>query len=140
MFRAALSQYMRETPERKAIPNHQQTSSRERDAVRRKSGESVDHSDPGLMEPSIPPTADRKSAARVSAEQGANLRPASHQSKNGRGLGQSPISAEGAVPLSLDSIQNNRDTPHDRTEGKSVGVLRCWGYRPKRVGSVDSSK
>jgi hypothetical protein len=94
---------MSELPERKAISNRQQTSSRERDAVRRKSGESVSHSDPGLMEPSIPPTADRKLAARVSEGQGASLRPASHQPKNGWGLGQSPIRAAGTVPLtSLD--------------------------------------
>ena len=94
---------MRELTERKTISDRQQTIPRERDAVRRKSGQSVSHSDPGLMEPSIPLTADRKSAARVSERQGANLRPAYHQSKNGWGLGQSPNSAAGAVPsTSLD--------------------------------------
>jgi hypothetical protein len=41
---------MRETNDRQATSNTLQPSSRKRDAVRRKSGESVDHSDPGLME------------------------------------------------------------------------------------------
>jgi hypothetical protein len=87
---------MRKSPD---IDRH--TNSRERDAVRRKSGESVTHSDPGLMEPSIPATADRNSAACVSAGQGAILRPASHQHKNGREFeGGAIIGGEAAVPLS----------------------------------------
>ncbi len=80
--------------------------SRKRDAVRHKSGQSVAHSDPGLMEPSISDTADRNSAARVKG-QGATLRPASYQPKNGREFeGGALISAEGDVPLT--SLVNKR--------------------------------
>ena len=76
--------------------------SSERNAVHLKSGEPVFPSGPGLKEPTLPQTADRISAARLithqSAERsGGNLL----QPKRGRGLGQRPISAEGAVPLSL---------------------------------------
>jgi hypothetical protein len=122
---------MRETNDRQATSNTLQPSSRKRDAVRRKSGESVDHSDPGLMEPSIPRTADRKSAARVKGEQGVSLRPATHQHKNGQGLGQSPISAEGAVlsPL-LDTIQNNGDSPRDPYRLSRCGKLSLRGVPP----------
>lgn len=70
--------------------------SRERDAVRQNSGESVDHSDPGLMEPSIPDTADRKSAARVE-RQGANLRLLVISLKMGGSLRAEPSSAPQAL-------------------------------------------
>lgn len=123
---------MRETNDRQATSKTLQPSSRKRDAVPRKTGESVTHSDPGLMEPSISTTGDRKSAARVNGKQGAILRPASdHQHKNGRGLGQSPISAEGAVPSPLlDTIQNNGDSPRDPYRLSRCGKLSLRGLPP----------
>jgi len=74
----------------------------ERNAVHLKSGEPVDPSGPGLKEPTLPPTADQTSAAHLNTRQGAK-RPDGCllQPKRGRGLGQRPISAEGAVPLPL---------------------------------------
>lgn len=73
----------------------------ERDAVRHESGETVTHSVPVLKEPTLSPRASRTLAALPAVSQGAKLRPVS-QPKSGRGLGQSPISAEGAVLASLD--------------------------------------
>lgn len=64
-------------------------SRRERNAADLKSGNAVDHSVPVLNQPTGP---------RHLAE---SRRLSSVQPKSGRGLGQSPISAEGAVPLSL---------------------------------------
>lgn len=79
--------------------------SSERNAVHLKSGEPVDPSGPGLKEPTLPLTADRTSEAHLNPHQGAERSggdPLQH--KRGQGLGQSPISAEGAVPFpSLDS-------------------------------------
>ncbi len=102
--------------------------SRKRDAVRPKSGESVDHSDPGLMEPSIPPTADRNSAARVEG-QGAILRPASHQPKNGRELeGGALIGGAAAVPLTslVDKrliVTSGESGSEDRSSGVDARTL-----------------
>ena len=73
-----------------------------RDAVRHESGNTVTHSVPVLKEPTLSARASRKLDASPAAPQGANLRPV-FQPKSGRGLGQSPISAEGAVPPALDS-------------------------------------
>ena len=111
--------------------------SRERDAVRLNSGQSVTHSDPGLMEPSIPPTADRNSAAGVEG-QGAMLRPASHQHKNGREFeGGALISAEGAVQSaspSLDTVQRNRDRIDDPRRRSRCGKLTMLGVSGRREG------
>jgi hypothetical protein len=126
-----------------------QRNSRKRNAVSTKSGEPVAHSGPGLIGPTLPATADRTSEACVGLQQGANLRPAVyHQHKNGQGLGQSPMSAEGALPLplhSLDTLQINRDRPEGlkrycgrkTARGKSIAEVgktrfcyvgcKCWG-------------
>src|SRR6202011_267123 len=73
--------------------------SSERNAVHLKSGQPVSPSGPGLKGPTLPPTADRTSAARLITRQSA-LRSGGNllQHKRGRGLGQSPMSAEGALP------------------------------------------
>ncbi len=71
-----------------------------RGAVPRKSGQSVDHSDPGLKGPTTPPTAGRNPEACPSL-----------QPKSGRGLGRSPNGAEGTVLSCLDEIQTNRNEP-----------------------------
>lgn len=73
-----------------------------RDAVRHESGDTVAHSVPVLKEPTLSARASRKLDASPAVSQGASLRPVL-QPKSGRGLGQGPISAEGAVPLPLDS-------------------------------------
>lgn len=62
------------------------SSSSERDAVLPKSGFTVAHSVPVLKEPTLPKTADRTSAARLEAVQGAFSRPA-FQPKSGQGSG-----------------------------------------------------
>lgn len=81
-------------------PKQSRSSSSKRDAVHLKSGEPVAHSGPGLKGPTLPPTVDRTSAACLIPPQGAE-RPGVDilQPKSGRGLGQSPMSAEGALPL-----------------------------------------
>ncbi len=111
---------------------------RERSAVLAESGKSVYPSDPVLIEPTPPATSGRTPGACVERQQGAKLRPAAHQPKTGRGLGQRPSSAAGAVPASLDTIQSNRDSlpaPKRRcgqftvrgTSAKLPGKARfCW--------------
>jgi hypothetical protein len=73
-----------------------------RDAVPFKSGVQVDHSCPVLKRPTLSPRAGRKPDACPAVSQGAQLAPCA-SAQSGRGLGQSPISAEGAVPCRLDS-------------------------------------
>jgi len=75
--------------------------SSERNAVRLKSGEPVSHSGPGLREPTLPVIADRTSAACLMNPQSVFGSGGFLQPKSGRGLGQSPMSAEGALPLPL---------------------------------------
>lgn len=107
-------------------------------AVRVQSGEPVYPSGPVVGDGPTPlATADRTLAACL---------PSSSQPKTGRGLGQRPISAEGAVPLvSLDTLQINRDRPEGMkrycgrmtARGKSLANpgktrfccvgCRCWG-------------
>jgi hypothetical protein len=70
-----------------------------RDAVRHKSGGTVTHSVPVLKEPTLSPRASRKLAACPAVSQGAKLAPCA-SAKSGQGLGQSPMSAEGALPFS----------------------------------------
>ena len=79
--------------------------SSERNAVHLKSGEPVFPSGPGLKEPTLPLTAERTSAAHLITQLSATRSVGDLlQPTRGRGLGQRPISAEGAVPLpSLDS-------------------------------------
>jgi hypothetical protein len=60
-------------------------------AVTLNSGEPVAHSGPGLIAPSIPPTAGR-------TPETCSKRLDSHQPKSGQGLGRSPIGGEAAVP------------------------------------------
>lgn len=85
--------------------------SSKRNAVHLKAGETVDPSVPGLKGPTLPPTADRTSAACLTDLRGVSC-PGGVQPKRGWGLGQSPMSAEGALPLaSLDEVQINRDRP-----------------------------
>jgi hypothetical protein len=81
-------------------PRLSKLSSHERNAVTTKAGKSVPHSDPGLIEPTLPATAELNSEARVKSRRSVFRRSAVHQPKSGHGLGRSPISAEGAVPLS----------------------------------------
>jgi hypothetical protein len=57
-----------------------------------------------------------------------------NQPKNARGLGRSPISATGAVPPSLDSIQNKCDTPNDPYRKKKCGRLTLLGISAKANG------
>ena len=82
------------------------SNSSERDAVRLRSGELVDPSSPALKGPTSPQIADRKSAARKK-DQGDTLwcPPDLFEPKTGRGLEQSSIGVEDAVPLSLDDIR-----------------------------------
>jgi len=81
---------------------HPNSISSERNAVHLKAGQPVSPSGPGLKEPTLPLTADRTSAAHLITHQGAQRSGGDPlQAKRGWGLGQSPISAEGAVPLSL---------------------------------------
>lgn len=88
------------------ITNH---NSRQRNAASLNPGNRLPHSGPGLIEPTLPPTADRKSEACTSAQRGAILHPAAyHQHKNGQGLGRSPIGPEGTVPSSLSCFINKR--------------------------------
>ena len=76
--------------------------SSERNAVHLKSGKPVSPSGPGLKEPTLPPTADRRSAARLIPPQSVfGSGEGFLQPKRGRGLGQRPMSAEGALPSSL---------------------------------------
>lgn len=83
-------------------PEQTNSSSGERNAVYLKSGEPVDPSGPGLKRPTLPLTADRISATHLIPRHGAERSGGDPlQPKSGRGLGQRPISAEGAVPLSL---------------------------------------
>jgi hypothetical protein len=72
----------------------------------------------------------------VGTQQGAETRPAvHHQSKNGREFeGGALISAVGAVPPSLDSIQNNRDTPTDPYRKKYCGRLTLFGVSAQKGG------
>jgi len=72
-----------------------------RDAVRHESGDTVAHSVPVLKEPTLSARASRRLDASPAVSQGASLRPVL-QPKSGRGLGQSPIGAGGAVPRTLD--------------------------------------
>jgi hypothetical protein len=107
--------------------------SRERNAVSTKSGESVSRSDPGLIGPTLPSTADRTSEAHVDTQQGAKLRPvANHQSKNGREFeGRALIGGEAAAPFtSLDSKQNNRDSVSDPYRINQCGKLTLQGVKP----------
>lgn len=109
--------------------------SRKWNAVSTKAGQPVTYSGPGLIGPTLPATADRTSEACADSRQGAHLRPAAlHQPKNGRGLGQRPISAEGTVPPSLDSIQNNRDKPNDPYRQRKCGKLTLLGMSAKMGG------
>lgn len=71
----------------------------ERDAALCNSGQPVDHSGPGLNEPTLSATSGRKPEARPPV-----------QPKSGRGLGQSPRGCEAAQPSFLDSIEINRNT------------------------------
>jgi hypothetical protein len=64
-------------------------SRRERNAADLKSGNAVSHSAPVLNQPTSP------------KQPVESRRLSSVQPKSGRGLGQSPMSAEGALPLSL---------------------------------------
>ena len=83
-------------------PEQPNSSSGERNAVHLKSGEPVDPSGPGLKEPTLPPTAERTSVAHLIPRHDAERSGGDPvQPKRGRGLGQRPISAEGAVPLPL---------------------------------------
>jgi|SRR5579871_1324633 len=76
--------------------------SSERNAVHLKAGQPVSPSGPGLKEPTLPRTADRTSAAHLITRQRAQRSGGTlFSNKRGQGLGQSPISAEGAVPLPL---------------------------------------
>lgn len=106
--------------------------SRKRDAVLSKTGQSVTHSDPGLMEPTSPPTAGRTPEAFVEVQQGAVTRPAQHQHKSGREFeGSALISAEGVVPSPLlDTIQNNGDSPRDPYRLSRCGKLSLRGLPP----------
>ena len=106
--------------------------SRKRDAVLSKTGQSVTHSDPGLMEPTSPPTAGRTPVAFVEVQQGAVTRPAQHQHKSGREFeGSALISAEGVVPSPLlDTIQNNGDSPRDPYRLSRCGKLSLRGLPP----------
>ena len=81
-------------------PEHPNSISSERNAVHLKSGQPVSPSGPGLKEPTLPPTADRTSAAHLITRQSA-LRSGGNplQHKRGQGLRQSPMSAEGALPF-----------------------------------------
>lgn len=74
--------------------------SSERNAVHLKSGQPVYPSGPGLKEPTLPLTADRTSAAHLITRQSAQRSGGDIlQPKRGQGLGQSPMSAEGALPF-----------------------------------------
>ena len=81
-----------------------------------KSGKAVSHSAPVLTKPTSPNTAGLKPEASL------------RSAKSGRGLGQSPISAEGAVdsPL-LDTIQSNCDSPRDPYRLSRCGKLTLRG-------------
>jgi hypothetical protein len=114
-----------------------QHNSRKWNAASTKSGESVTHSDPGLIGPTLPATADRTSEACAGLQQGAQLRPAAlHQRKNGQGLGQSPMSAAGALPFAStsfiykrlivtdeDSVPTDRASELDRRALEKLGEL-----------------
>lgn len=94
-------------------------SEEKRNAVGIKSGKAVRHSAPVLTKPTSPKTAGPKPEASL------------RSAKSGRGLGQSPISAEGAVPLplhSLDTLQINRDRPE--------GMKRYCGRMTARGQSI----
>jgi hypothetical protein len=122
-----------------------QRDSRKRNAVTTKSGESVTHSGPGLIGPTLPSTADRKSEACVGMQRGAKLRPAvHHQSKNGRVFeGRALIGGAAAVAVpSLDTVQSNRDTPKDPYRLSRCGRLSLRGVftaspgKPQKVIKV----
>lgn len=97
-------------------------------AVRNQSGKLVYPSSPVLgNEPTPLTTADRKSAACL---------PFPSQQKTGREFeGGALISAAGAVPPSLDSIENNRDKPKDPyRKKKACGQLTLLGISAKAGG------
>jgi hypothetical protein len=90
-------------------PEHHNSISSERNAVHLKAGQPVSPSGPGLKGPTLPLTADRTSAAHLIPRQGVQ-RPGGDllQHKRAQGLGQSPMSAEGALPLPLSCFINKR--------------------------------
>lgn len=88
----------------------------ERDAVPINSGQPVDHSGPGLNEPTPSPTSGRKPEARPPV-----------QPKSGRGLGQSPRGCAAAQPSFLDEIEINRNNPR----GKHCGRYSAQGWDDK---------
>ena len=79
------------------------STSSERDAVHLKSGEPVAHSGPGLKGPTLPPTADRTSEARLTALQGDGC-PGGIQPKSGRGVGRNPTAVACSDELDRESI------------------------------------
>jgi hypothetical protein len=83
----------------------------ERDAALRKSGDAVAHSVPVLKGPTLSATADRTSAARMGAMQGAILRPA-FQPKSGQGAGQSP-----AISSQREALHPENENPNAHLAG-----------------------
>ena len=99
----------------------------ERDAASCKSGQPVDHSGPGLNEPTFPPTSDRKPEARP---------PVQHKSGWGSG-GEAPRGETNgeAVPNSpfLDQLEINRNTSGRR---KHCGRFTVRGQDVKTARTV----
>jgi len=105
----------------------------ERGAVRSNSGPSVDHSDPGLREPTTPPTAERNSEACppysvVNTSQHKSGRESESGALSGVRGASAVLRSEGTqqgLVSSLDKLKNNRNKSLDEREFKKHRNRNC---------------
>jgi hypothetical protein len=103
----------------------------ERDAVPHNSGQPVDHSGPGLNEPTLSPTSGKNPEARppVQSKSGRRSR---RQSLLGAGEASPRLRSEAEQPSFLDSIEINRNTSG---RGRHCGRLSVRG-QDRQTGST----